>query len=82
MKIRSLDQRRHVLGIAESFERLVPDVDRMLDGFVPVGILVDDGGHDFLQMKLIMVADKGAQQAVAAVGLDAVLIIFGAEREV
>lgn len=82
MQIGRFDQRSDVLAIAESLQRLITNVDRMEDIFLPVGVLVDDGGQDFLQVELVRVADKGAEESVASIHLHAILIIIGAESEI
>lgn len=82
MQVGRFNQRSDVLSVSECLQRLITDVDWVEDGPLPIGVLVNDGGQDLLQVKLVRVADKGAEEAIASVHFHAVLIVVRAEGKV
>lgn len=82
MQVGRFNQRSDVLSVSEGLQRLITDVDWMEDGSLPIGVFVNDGGQDLLQVKLVRVADKGAEETIASVYFHAVLIVVRAEGEV
>lgn len=61
----------------------LPDIDWVLDRFVPVGVLVPDGGEYLVQVKRKRVANVRPQQPVSLVFLEPVLcvVVEATERE-
>lgn len=45
-----MDDGGDYLGVAEGLQSLIPDVDGVLDGPLPVRVLVGDGGQDLREV--------------------------------
>lgn len=53
----------------------------MKDSFLPICVLVDNGGQDFLQVELVCIADVCAEESIPPVCFHPVLIVIGAQSE-
>lgn len=54
----------------------------MLDGSLPIRVLVDDGRQDLVQVIAVRISDVRAQDARPSIRLDAVLHVLRVEGEV
>lgn len=71
-----------VLCIRQCFQRLIPNIDRVLNGSFPIGVFINYRRQDLGEVVAVGVPDKGPQDLGAPVGLDAVLDVLAVEGEV
>ena len=64
-RIAQKDGGSYELAVAKRFDGRLPDADRMLDGALPVGVLVDERQENLRLVEAISVGHEGPQQQVA-----------------
>lgn len=72
----------NVLRVRQRLQRLVPYVDGVLNGPLPIRILIDNSRQDLREVITVGVSDERSQDLRASVCLDAVLHVLAVERKV